>query len=156
MLGTVEGGPQQLGHCGVHHGVVPLSPLLGPQHRGHKDAGRGHQGATRLKHQLELGLPGDSLLELQQAMTKFDQQYIDIEFNLQTTWRGRLVLVRVVYCQPPSNVDDLDVFKGIVIPSNDLLDVLVDIRVDGDVMYSAANVDMNPNNDDTFVLSEYR
>ena len=84
------------------------------------------------------------------------QQYIDIEPHLQTTWRGRLVLVRVVYCQPPSNVDDLDVFEGIVIPSNYLLDVLMDIRIDGDVMHSAANMDMNPNNDDTFVLSEYR
>ena len=46
-------------------------------------------------------------------------------------------------------------FEGFMVPSNYLLDVLVDIRVDGDVMHSAANMDMNPNNNDTFVLSEY-
>ena len=59
----------------------------------------------------------------------------------------------VVYGQSPSDVDDLDVFEGIKVPSNHLLGVLEDIRVNRDVMHSASNVNMNPNNNDMTVLS---
>lgn len=64
--------------------------------------------------------------------------------------------MRVVDRQTTSDVDDLDVFEGIVVSRNYLLDILVDISVYRDVMHSAANVDMNPNNYDTTVLSEDR
>ena len=65
-------------------------------------------------------------------------------------------MVRVVYGQTTSDVDDLNVFEGIMVTSNHLLDILMDISVHRDVMHSAANVDMNPNNYDTTVLSEDR
>ena len=64
--------------------------------------------------------------------------------------------MRVVYRQTTSDVDNLDVLEGIVVPSDYLLDILVDVRVNRDVMHSAANVDVNPNNYDTTVLSENR
>ena len=78
----------------------------------------------------------------------------EVQSYLQTSWRGCLVLVRVVYRQTTSDVNDLDVFEGVVVPSNYLLDILVDISVHRDVMHSAANVDMNPNDYNATVLSE--
>ena len=84
------------------------------------------------------------------------QQWYDMQTCLQTLGRGRFILVRVVYCQTSSDVDNLDVFEGVVVPSDHLLDILVDVSVHRDVMHSAANVDMNPNNYDTTVLSEDR
>ena len=56
--------------------------------------------------------------------------------------------VGVVNRQPPAEVDDLHVLEGVVVPGNDLLAVFVDCRVHGDIRYSAADMDVNPDYDD--------